>query len=94
MNSNFAGSTIRVNGQSLLSGDHQTSATASIANLPIDRVLAVAGRRDLPVKGTLTANAQLSGTLQNPRGNGTVTIANGSAYNEPFTRVQASVNLH
>jgi translocation and assembly module TamB len=92
VDSNFAGSTIRVSGQSLLTGDHQSSATASIANLPIDRVLAVAGRRDLPVKGTLTASAQLSGTLQNPRGNGTVTIANGSAYNEPFTRLQASVN--
>jgi translocation and assembly module TamB len=92
VDSNFAGSTIRVSGQSLLAGDHQTSATASIANLPIDRVMAVAGRRDLPVKGTLTASAQLSGTLQNPRGNGTVTVANGSAYNEPFARLQASVN--
>jgi translocation and assembly module TamB len=92
VDSNFAGSTIRVNGQSLLAGDHQTSATASIANLPIDRVLAVAGRRDLPVKGTLSASAQLSGTLQNPRGSGTMTIANGSAYNEPFTRLQASLN--
>jgi len=92
VDSNFAGSTIRVTGQSLLGSDHQTSATVSIANLPIDRVLAVAGRRDVPVKGTLTANAQLSGTLQKPRGNGTVTVANGSAYNEPFTRIQASVN--
>jgi translocation and assembly module TamB len=92
VDSNFAGSTIKVTGQSLLAGDHQTSANANIANLPIDRVLAVAGRRDLPVKGTLTANAQLNGTLQNPRGNGTMTVANGSAYNEPFTRIQASVN--
>jgi len=92
INSNFAGSSIRVSGESLLTGDHRTTATANIANLPIDRVLAVAGRRDLPVRGVLTANAQLSGTPQNPRGNGTVTIANGSAYNEPFTRVQATVN--
>jgi len=92
VDSNFAGSSIKVNGQSLLTGDHQTSATASIANLPIDRALAVAGRRDVPVKGMLTANAQLSGTLQNPQGSGTASIVNGSAYNEPFTRVQASVN--
>jgi translocation and assembly module TamB len=91
VNSNFAGSTIEVSGQSLLAGDHQTSATASIANLPIDRVLAVAGRRDLPLKGTLAADVQLNGTLQNPQGNGTLTIANGSAYNEPFTRLQASL---
>lgn len=92
VDSNFAGSTIRVSGQSLLAGDHQTSATASIARLPIDRVLAVAGQRNLPLKGTLTANAQVSGTLQNPQGSGTLTIANGSAYNEPFTQLQASVN--
>jgi len=94
VDSDFAGSAIRVSGESLLTGDHRTSATASIANLPIDRVLALAGPHGtaVPVKGTLTLNAQLSGTLQNPRGNGTVTIANGSAYDEPFTRVQASVN--
>jgi translocation and assembly module TamB len=95
VDSNFAGSTIRVSGQSLLTGDHQTSATASIANLPIDRVLAIAGRsyRDaVPVKGTLSASAQLSGTPQNPEGKGTITIANGSAYHEPFNRIQASVS--
>jgi translocation and assembly module TamB len=92
VDSNFAGSSVRVAGQSLVAGDHQTSVTAKIANLPIDRVLALAGRRDLPVKGTLSADAQLSGTLQNPRADGTVTVANGSAYNEPFTRIQAAVN--
>jgi len=62
INSNFAGSSIRVSGESLLTGDHRTTATANIANLPIDRILAVAGRRDLPVRGVLTANVQLSGT--------------------------------
>ncbi|HWC97602.1 MAG TPA: translocation/assembly module TamB domain-containing protein [Candidatus Sulfopaludibacter sp.] len=92
VNSNFAGSTIHVQGQSLLAGDHQTSATAAIANLPIDRVLAVAGRRDLPVKGSLSANAQLSGTLQKPQASGNFTIVNGAAYEEPFTRLQATVN--
>jgi translocation and assembly module TamB len=89
--SNLAGSTIRVEGQSLLTGDHETSANASIANLPIDPVLALAGRRDMPFKGTLAANAQLNGTLQNPRGTGTLTVTNGSAYGEPFTRLQASI---
>ena len=53
VSSDFAGSTIRVNGRSLLTGKHDTSVTARIANLPIDRVLAVVGRRDVPVSGTL-----------------------------------------
>lgn len=92
VNSNFAGSTIRVDGTSLLTGDHQTSATANIANLPIDSVLAVAGRTDVPVRGTLSANARVSGTLDRPNANGTFSIANGSVYQEPFTRLQASVN--
>ena len=49
VNSDFAGSTIHVNGRSLLTGNHDTTARAQIANLPIDRVLAVMGQRDLPV---------------------------------------------
>ncbi|MBZ5725498.1 MAG: translocation/assembly module TamB domain-containing protein [Acidobacteriia bacterium] len=92
VNSNFAGSTIRVNGQSLLTGDHRTTATAAIASLPIDQVLALAGRGDLPLKGMLAANAQVSGTLQDPRAGATFTITKGSAYQEPFDRLQATVN--
>ena len=81
-----------MNGESALTGDHQTSATATIANLPIDRVLAVAGQRDMPVKGTLSADAQVSGTLKNPQAKGTATIVNGAAYDEPFTHLQTSFN--
>jgi translocation and assembly module TamB len=90
--SDFAGSNIRVNGQSLLTGDHQTTASGSIANLPIDQVLAVAGRRDLPVSGVLSANAQVSGTLANPSANASFEINKGSAYQEPFDRLQAAIN--
>jgi translocation and assembly module TamB len=93
LDSNLLNSSIRASGQTQLSGDHATTASASIANLPIDRILALAGRGDVPVKGSLNVNAQFSGTLQNPTGSGTVAISNGSAYNEPFTRIQASVNL-
>ena len=92
LNSDFAGSTIHVTGQSLLTGDHQTSANASIANLPIDQVLAVAGRRDLPVKGSLGLNAQVSGTLQDPHANATLNVVKGSAYDEPFDRLQAAID--
>jgi translocation and assembly module TamB len=91
INSDLAGSTIHVTGQSLLTGDHDTTATASISNLPIDRILALAGQRDLPVNGTLAANAQVAGTLQDPRVNGTFTVTKGSAYEEPFDRLQATL---
>jgi translocation and assembly module TamB len=92
VNSNFAGSTIRVNGRSLLTGNHDTTAAASIANLPLDRTLAIAGHRDLPVAGTITANGQLSGTLQDPHVNATFSVVKGSAWQQSFDRLQATVD--
>jgi translocation and assembly module TamB len=92
VHSDFAGSSIQVTGESALDGDHQTSATAAISNLPIDRVLAIAGRTDLPVKGTLGLNGRVSGTLDDPRANVTLNVTNGSAYDEPFNRLQATLN--
>jgi translocation and assembly module TamB len=92
VDSNFAGSTIRVNGESALTGNHQTTATAAISGLPIDRVLAIAGRTDLPVSGTLALNGQVGGTLQDPRANLNLTVTKAAAYGEPFDRLQAVVN--
>lgn len=92
VNSDFAGSSIKVTGQSALDGDHRTSATAAIANLPIDRVLALAGRTDLPVRGTVGLNGTVSGTLQDPRADVSFNVVNGAAYDEPFNRLQATVN--
>jgi len=91
VNSDFAGSTIRVNGQSLLTGNHDTTATASIANLPLPQVLAVAGRSDLKVGGVLAADAKLSGTLQDPHADANITVTKGMALEEPVDRVQVSV---
>lgn len=88
--SNFSGARIRIDGQSQLSQDHQTKASADIANLPIDRVLAIAGRSDLPVSGTLAINGQVSGTLNDPRGSMNLSITNGSAYQQMFNRLQAT----
>ena len=92
--SNFAGSTIRVDGQSDLNGDHRTAANAQIANLPLDRVLAVAGRGDLPLRGTVGLTAQVSGTLQDPQALASLTIANGSAYQQTFTHLEAQATYN
>jgi translocation and assembly module TamB len=62
VDSNFAGSTIDVRGQSLLTGNHSTTATAHIANLPVDRVLVLAGRGDVPVSGNLAATVNYADT--------------------------------
>ena len=89
INSNFAGSSIRVNGQSALNGNHETTATATIGKLPIDRVLALAGRRDLPLAGLLDAHAEVSGTLADPHANATLSVTNGAAYQQKFDRLAA-----
>jgi translocation and assembly module TamB len=91
VNSNFAGSTVRVTGRTLLTGNHDTTATANIANLPIEQVLIVAGRRDIPVRGTLSASGQVSGTAQAPNVNAELTVVDGVAYQEPFDRLQAAL---
>jgi autotransporter translocation and assembly factor TamB len=67
VNSNFAGSSVRVNGQTLMTGNHETTATAQIANLAVDRVLAVAGRSDVPVKGTIALDARFDAAIANSK---------------------------
>lgn len=67
VNSNFAGSTIRVNGDTAVAGDHQTTASAQIANLPVNKLLAVAGHGDLPMNGAITLDARFAGGLANSR---------------------------
>jgi translocation and assembly module TamB len=91
VSSNLAGSSIHVTGQSGLNAPHTTTATAAISNLPIERILALAGQRELPITGAFGFNGQVSGTLDQPQGQGTVTIANGSAYGQPITRLETDV---
>ncbi len=89
VNSNFEGSNVRVVGRTFLTVPHDTTAAANIVNLPIGPALALAGETKLPVTGTLTASAQVSGTLAAPRVAGTFDISNGSAWGEPFRRAHA-----
>jgi len=92
LNSDMAGSTIHVTGQSRLAAPYQTTASAQIARLPISTVLALAGRPDIPASGILAANAQFSGTLQAPRIAADLHVSNGAAYGQPFTLLQANAD--
>ncbi|HUB31717.1 MAG TPA: translocation/assembly module TamB domain-containing protein [Bryobacteraceae bacterium] len=87
--SNFGGSTIHVTGQSLVAGDHATTASLQISNLPIEPALELA-REDLPLRGLLSASARVSGTLADPNIAGTVTVAKGSAWQQPFDRLEST----
>jgi translocation and assembly module TamB len=90
--SDFAGSNLNVNGNTQLTRGYPTNATASIANLPIERVLAAARRTDIPAKGNVSGTASFSGTLDNPQGSANVTISNAVMYDEPLNRIRATVN--
>jgi translocation and assembly module TamB len=87
--SNFAGSTMLVNGQTQLAPDYPTSAHATINALPIDKVLSVAGN-SVPAKGTLSATADLSGTKADFRSNAQFRLTNGALYQEPFTSIEGA----
>jgi translocation and assembly module TamB len=87
--SNFAGSTLLVNGQTQLAPDYPTSAHATINALPIDKVLSVAGN-SVPAKGSLSATADLSGTKADFRSNAEFRLTNGALYQEPFTSIEGT----
>jgi len=92
LTSNFAGSNIHVDGNTQLTHDYPTTARANLANLPVQRLLAVAGRSDIPVKGTLSGSANFSGTIANPQGSADLTLANGAIYDDAVNRVHARLN--
>jgi translocation and assembly module TamB len=92
LTSNFAGSNIKVDGSTQLTRDYPTTARAVLGNLPVQQLLAVANRSDIPVKGLLSGTASFTGTIGNPQGGADLTLANGTIYDDPVSRVHVRVN--
>lgn len=92
VNSDLFGSTTRVNGRTLLTGNHDTDASATIANLPIQDVLELAGRRDIPASGILSADAHIAGTIADPRARASVSLVKAKLDQQPIDQLQAAVN--
>ena len=91
VNSNFAGSQVRVSGNSGLKAPHQTTADATIAGLPIERVLVLLQQSNIPAKGTLSATAHVSGTMDHPEGTVDATVERAVFDDEPIDRLHARV---
>jgi translocation and assembly module TamB len=91
LNSDFAGSTIKVTGQTRLQPDYPTTASAAITNLPIEQVLAVADRKDIAAKGNLSASAELSGTMKDPQATVDLNLTKAVIEQEPLDRVQGRI---
>ncbi|MGH9615038.1 MAG: hypothetical protein ACRD4P_18390, partial [Bryobacteraceae bacterium] len=90
--SNFAGSAIQMSGQTQLTHDYPTTADASIHGLPIEKVLAVTGKEDIPARGDLSADAHVSGTLDNPNANLRLDLTKAVVYDEPVDSLQGNVS--
>ena len=54
---------------------------------------ALAGESGVPANGALNFDARIAGTVGNPQGAVDLTVANGSAYGEPFDRLQMAAAL-
>ncbi len=87
VNSDLAGSNIRVNGRTELRPDYPTTADASIQSLPMERLLVLAGRKDIPARGMLSGTAKVSGTVQNPNATVDLALAKAVVYDEPLDSV-------
>ncbi|MBV9769004.1 MAG: hypothetical protein JOZ32_05490, partial [Bryobacterales bacterium] len=90
--SNFAGSNIDISGNTQLTRDYPTSARASLNDLPVQQLLALANRTDIPVKGMLSGTASVMGTINNPQGSVDLTLSKGMIYRDPVDRLHARVN--
>jgi translocation and assembly module TamB len=91
LTSDFAGSNLRVNGNTQLARGYSTTADANIRSLPVERVLQVAQRTDIPAKGILSGTAHVTGTIDNPQGSVDVDLGNAVLYDEPMDHVRARV---
>jgi translocation and assembly module TamB len=67
------------------------TASTSLQNADISNVLALLGQTQIPIKGSISAEAQLNGTLADPRATATIRGGKGTAYGESFDRATASL---
>ena len=90
--SNFSGSNIDVEGRTSLANGYATEAKATIRSLPVRNALDIAGWSDVPVTGTLSADASLSGTLAAPNISGDVDLSKGNLYEELVDHLSVKIS--
>jgi translocation and assembly module TamB len=92
LTSNFAGSNISVTGDTQLAPEYPTTARATLANLPVQRALAIAHRTDIPVSGMLAGTASFNGTATNPQGSADFNLSKAAIYDDAVDRLHARFN--
>jgi translocation and assembly module TamB len=66
-------------------------ARGAIHNAAVDELLARLGRKDVPASGTLSATAQISGTVGAPQASAQIEITKGALASEPFDRLVSHI---
>jgi hypothetical protein len=92
LTSNFAGANMTASGATDLTRDYPTSASANLANLPVERLLSLANRPDIRITGMLSGTANFSGTANNPTAAADLRLTRGTIYEDFVDRVHARVN--
>ena len=72
--------------------DGTLTAFGSLQGAHVQELLALAGKQDLPARGTLSASVQITGSTVTPLIKADVTVTNGSLYDEPFDRLTAHID--
>ena len=88
LNSDFAGSTVRINGSTQLVSGYPTNADASVANLSVEKLLAAARRNDIAARGTLNGSAHWGGTLSNPQAEANFDLSRAVLYDQPIDHLR------
>lgn len=92
VDSNFAGSQVRVNGNSALAAPYRTNAEGTIQNLSLEKTLLLAGQGEIPARGTLNASARVSGTLDLPDASLQFGFEKGLVYQETINRLAGQIH--
>jgi translocation and assembly module TamB len=92
--SNFAGSNVRIDGKTSLAKNYLTTADANIQDLSIEKTLQIIGQPSIPAKGNLSANAHVTGNTQAPDANLSFNLTRANLYQEAINRLQGSVRYN
>jgi translocation and assembly module TamB len=73
--------------------DSAIAAQASMTNMPVETVQQIA-QLHYPVSGMLSADVTINGTKASPDGTAKITLAKGSAWNEPINNLAIDAQSH
>jgi translocation and assembly module TamB len=69
------------------------AGNAELRNADIVKLDAMTGHAQLPVTGTLSGSAQITGTLANPLASADFTLSRGTVYGQPFDSIGGRLQL-